>query len=1393
MTPPMSASPPPEPAPVAPPAPRRWPRRLLWTLAALGVLFAAAPLYLGALARPFVVDALERELDAHCTLAGLSFSWPARLHLTGLDLSDAEGAPLASLDALDAALELAPLLGGELRAALTIQYPELHLARRPDGRWNWEAALEKALASPATAPREEPAGEELPRVALRLELADGHVLVHGPAGDTTLADIALGLELDGLDRPAPYRLAFGLRGPAGPAGRVRLEGEFTAAAEGKLEPAGLAGQARLVLESLDLAALEPAAGLVAPVTGLRGTAEGSLSCELRAGLALSGTSDLTVRGLELVGPRAGGRATRLESVRLAGSASQQGEGEGTQRLELAADDFLALVYEGRSNIPAAGAGALEGELSLKGDLARLAEVARGWVPLQEGVELGGRLDQRLELAATLADRAPTEVRVSLGGGLSGLGARDAAGRTLELGELSAVTLALEARADLAAGTLDVTEATLGAGPVRFDGHLMARGIGPEAAAEALVIERGDFHLVADLEALRGTLAALVTLGEESFGGRLDARGTLAGSAADGLALELELAAESLAFAGSTLESARGRFQARRGADGALGGSGEFTLGPGALAGGAAPLALPGLGLTLQVAEDAAGKGTHRLALKSAGSELTLDLAAHTTRQAERLGVTAELELAGALAGLARLAGEAAALPPGLAGQLGGRGTLTAELAGGTLVRAGAELDFALKALTVADAAGAPLALPALADTRLSLAARFDGAERRADVTNLALTAGGFALTSRATLLGVDPTGALRAEALEVHDGKLTLELDLARLGPELAQIVDLGGATLGGTPLALELDLAARAGRAEARGRLATTRLRYAPAEGAPLELAPLNGQFDLGLDLELGSLHVRTAQLKAGASTVTLAGTLNDLTDPARARGAVTLDLSSDLGRMLAELGLESAESGRHTTGKLSGRFQLDGDQGAFHAAGNGALEDFRLELAQEGEGAAPLVVEEPRIGLALDARISLAALDVELEKLTLDSRLARGGVRGKILNLAGFGADEVRFEGLTGELAYVPESLGAVLGKLLPGQWSGEKEERATFRLDGRARDFTLEEVLRTSSGRVDLGLGHFVRPEVALDGTLTLETREEKALLRGDLGANGGTLVVDGTLDLAATKPRSRLTVNARDVKANSGLAPLLALAHPAFAASSLTQGTLEGLIGLTLDVTYDGPLALDQLEGGWATLPKEPINGTGTLSLSGASLAGSPLLAALAEFGLDTKKSLELKPIEFTIKKGRLSYARPWTWTLGGAETSFTGSVGLDQTLALDWNLPITPELVAKHDFLRVLQGERISVPIRGTALAPRLDTGELLKDLATKAAKRALEQKLGLGGGKGAEAEDPDTLLKRADELWSKDQKVEAAKLYERLKEDYKLSLTYALNKDRIKDRAKYKP
>ncbi len=1379
---------------------RRWPRRILVGLALLLLAIALAPVYLGPLLHGRVVDALEEQLAARVRLQSISFSWPARLHLHGLELVDEHEARLASLDDLHASLALGALLAGRIQAEVELAYPELHLARASDGRWNWEHVLAEAPARRAPAEPATDGPDELPELAARVRVADGHVVIHGPLGETTLSDLAFELDLAGLDRPAPFRLALGVRGPQGPAGGLTLAGSITPAPAGKLEPAALTAKVELGLQELELAALAPALALVAPVEGLAGVLAGRAELALGTGLALTGTAELGLTGFELRGPLAGAEPARIARIELSAQATQQGEGAGTQRLELRADSFLALTYAGHSSLPASGAGELAGELTLTGELARLAELARGWVPLQPGVALAGRLTHTLELSATLADRAPRSARVTARGGIEGLAARDAAGRALDLAPLAGLGFELEGAADLERGTLTLPKLALRAGPVTCEGNLEAAGLAYGAQAAEFELRSGRLRLQADLERLRGTLAQVLALEERSFGGKLELDVTLS-HPADALVLAAVVDGNALVFADTRLASLHGELGGRRTDEGQLSGSGSLRFGALTLAlPGHEPVGLSGAGLDFALLEKSSGRGEHSLGFRTDDGALSFSTQARSSRdpahpEAE-LAVQSSFKLEASVARLAELAAPFAPVQAGLAGDLMAQGDVSATLLGAELAKAGGRVELFLTGLSARDAQGKALPLEALARTTGMLEGEFDARAGSLELRALALDTGGLKLRGSARALGLAPGAAgTPAPRAELEQGQLELEADLARLGGELGRVLDLGGWTLSGSPLTAAVRLSTKDRRLDAAGHLATERVDLGRPSDAPLALAGLGLDFDLGYDSGLGSLHVRRAEFRSDTASLQLNGTLNQLATPAAARGAMHLELSGRIERLLADLGLEPPGSGRTTSGGLTARFDLEGDAGAFRVKGKGTLTDLRLELAAAAEGQAPTVLQEPALVLECAAKVGLAALDVELEKLTLESGLARGGAQGKLENLRALGdpsgTQAVRFVGLTGNLAYVPDRLGTWLAPLLPGTLSGAEEQRITFVLDGSARDFELATLLKGSEARVDLGLGHFERPEIQLDGALVLEAKDEKLLLRGDLGANGGTLQLDGTLDLAqgSKPPRSRLTVSAKQLRANAGLAPLLALVHPAFATAGRAQGTLEGLIGLDLDLTYDGPLTLEGLAAGWEKLPKEPIHGSGRLQLDGAKLRGSPLLALLSEFGVDATRTLDLQPIEFTIQGGRVTYAKPWTWTLAGTTTSFSGSLGLDQSLDLAWNVPITDALVQRWKVLSALKGENLAVPLRGSVTKPRLEFESLLGDLAAKAAKAELESRLGLG--KKSSGEDPDSLLARADELWSKGQKSEAAAIYLRLREDFKLSLTYALNKDRIKDRAKY--
>jgi len=131
--------------------------------------------------------------------------WPEiGLEVHDVTFSNAEGAhePLmASMKSLVLGVELMPLFSGELRVnRLTLNEPELHLETFKGGGNNWTFPAE-AEASPESEPADGPglAGIKLENVTLE---GGTITLRDGKAGTVDrLDDIAIGLELKGLDHP----------------------------------------------------------------------------------------------------------------------------------------------------------------------------------------------------------------------------------------------------------------------------------------------------------------------------------------------------------------------------------------------------------------------------------------------------------------------------------------------------------------------------------------------------------------------------------------------------------------------------------------------------------------------------------------------------------------------------------------------------------------------------------------------------------------------------------------------------------------------------------------------------------------------------------------------------------------------------------------------------------------------------------------------------------------------------------------------------------------------------------------------------------------------------------------------------------------------------------------
>ena len=470
-------------------------------------------------------------------------------------------------------------------------------------------------------------------------------------------------------------------------------------------------------------------------------------------------------------------------------------------------------------------------------------------------------------------------------------------------------------------------------------------------------------------------------------------------------------------------------------------------------------------------------------------------------------------------------------------------------------------------------------------------------------------------------------------------------------------------------------------------------------------------------------------------------------------------------------------------------------------------------------------------RIGLDGDARefsveggARLAGGDGDAGTLLLDGALwpdARAGLR----------IDELSLRGL--ELGAVPEALWLVgrpleegsrlagdLDLVAHGSFTGfDPTGRFGFEAELVGQDI---DVALVEGGERTLVLDDR-EPRASLAVQRALPGAQPTAIL--DLNARGGDVVLQGGWDGAA-EPAISAAVSLRDVDASTGLDRWIARVHPALASAAAIEGAaVEGLVSADVAVSYDGALTFEDLLDGAPDVDLDLLAGAGDLSVAAGAVTSSPLFAELlAALGEPAVSGFDLAPLGFQLAEGRITYTRPWTWTISGTRTRFEGGVGLDGALALRWVVPVTAELAGRSELLRTLAGETLIVPLGGTLDAPRLDLTFALGQLAAGAfegeARSFLEEAIGDGAGSvlgellvgdgGAAAQesgrdprsgleparllassaDAATLLSEADQRWRTGSKSEAAGIYRRLRDEYPLTAAYIMNRKRIEARAK---
>ena len=571
--------------------------------------------------------------------------------------------------------------------------------------------------------------------------------------------------------------------------------------------------------------------------------------------------------------------------------------------------------------------------------------------------------------------------------------------------------------------------------------------------------------------------------------------------------------------------------------------------------------------------------------------------------------------------------------------------------------------------------------------------------------------------------------------------------------------------------------------------------------------------EYDLGAtltSLSLGGLKVRDLDSREVLSLSSFrveadpwAGTERDLSAEVELDGlALTLWREADDQWNLAHLPREKPESAPKAEGG-----ELEGGAGESAKKSRRILVSLVVRdssvrvLGPENSAGGRETVWEGDLAfeteLQLDSRGTLEAQLTELvfEAPFLAAQLAGGlGVEGagstRVVNL-----DELR-----GQLSVAPVALAELLELELPADFEEDARESLGFKLAGSMTSFEWPAVLDHLDGTFALGVAGCTFEGFSLDGKLTARTRPDLIEFSGEFESNEGMLAVVGTLlpNLVAAseaEPALRVDLTAERVRAGEEAARLFSYIHPAFSLiDDLEDSEIDGLVDGRVALAWGAPIPWTKLFGGEEPIDLTPLTGRGEVAVNQVVIEGSSLLQKLRkELDDDPDAELRLRPLEFALREGRLTYEKPWTWTIGKTETSFEGSVGLDQTLDLSWNVPVTKALVDHYRILRKLEGQRLSIPVRGTTEKPIVEYDSLLQSLGGSLLDEFLP---GLtdgdsGAGDSIAGETAESLFERAEALWDAEQFAEAAALYARLRSEYKLSIVYALNRKRIKKREKY--
>ena len=498
----------------------------------------------------------------------------------------------------------------------------------------------------------------------------------------------------------------------------------------------------------------------------------------------------------------------------------------------------------------------------------------------------------------------------------------------------------------------------------------------------------------------------------------------------------------------------------------------------------------------------------------------------------------------------------------------------------------------------------------------------------------------------------------------------------------------------------------------------------------------------------QTGSLRTREMQLLGSSFSFRARNIDIALAEqgPPTARGSVAF--SANLERLAAMAGLVGQSTSTWPRGKAVGQLQLASNAEQVQADFGMKIEQLELVRTPTSGGAVygrPEVVwKEPQLEVTGVAKYAVAADRVQFDNLK---------VHGQTLQLNSTASiDRASTEGMlqaSGLVEYAPEELAKLIASYAGSGMQVQGDRQVRFQISGplfaqsksaqsksestahwSQRWNATAEAGWSSAGAYGLLLGGGRLQATLRDGQLLVEPLDI-AVGQGRLTAKPLVRFTPGPEQLVLQRGPLVTNVDISQEVSETMLkyvAPILAGATRAEGKFSIELEQVEVPFDLPEQARIQGRLMAHRLN----VSPGPMMNQLVTLVRQIESLTKrKQFLQASASSGSKSFLTMTEQEIEFLVVEGRV-YHRNLEFLIDDVPVRSSGSVGFDQTLALEIEVPIQEKWIAREPALRGLAGQSLKIPIYGTFQKPKINeraVADLSRQLLQGAASQAIGDEL----------------------------------------------------------------